>query len=166
VTIPAATPTFNFKLATYQVGRLAADLGDKMVADYDQRKAKFTRQNDYSRYLTGLLLYEVYPALAGEDDVPNSGLIHSRHPAAVAGRPFMSGLDEQLKNLGRAAGELLTAGGGQVKEARDDLNGRVVELKTFLEKNRPGPAESELYPGGPKIAINPTQVAGAPPRGK
>jgi hypothetical protein len=166
LTIPASIPTYNFKLATYQTGRLAADIGDKILADYGQRKDKFTRQNDQSRYLTGLLLYQVYPALAGEDDVPNSGLLHSRHPAALASRPFMSGLDEQLKNLGRAAGDLLTAGGGQVKEASADLEARVVELKSFLEKNRPGPAETELYPGGPKIAINPTQVAGAPPRGK
>lgn len=166
LTIPAANPSFNFKLATYQTGRLAAEIGDRILADYNQRKDKFTRQNDHARYLTGLLLYEIYPALAGEDDVPNSGLLHSRHPAALAARPFMTGLEEQLKNLGRAAGDLLTAGGGQVKQASADLEARVVELKSFLEKNRPGPGETELYPGGPKIAINPTQVAGAPPRGK
>ena len=166
VTIPAANPTFNFKLATYQIGRLAAEIGDRILADYGQRKDKFVRQNDAARYLTGLLLYQVYPALAGEEDIPNSGLLRSRHPAALAARPIMSGLEEQLKNLGRAAGDLLTAGGGQVKEASANLEARVVELKSFLEKNRPGPGETELYPGGPKIPINPPQVAGAPPRGK
>lgn len=163
VTMPA-NANYNFPLEAYQVGRLAADIGDKIVADYDRRKAKFPRENDHSRYLTGLLIYQVYAALGGLDDVPNSGRLNSRHPGALSARALLSGLDEQLKNVGRAANELLTAGGGQVQSARDDLAARIVELKSFLDKNRP--TNIELYPGGPKLPINPQQVAGAPARAK
>ena len=165
MTMPA-NASYNFPLEAYQVGRLAADIGDKIVADCTQRGPSFSKAggNDYARYLTGLLLYEVYPALAGVDDVANSGRINSRHPAALAARAVLSGLDEQLKNVGRAANELLTAGGGQVQEARNDLAARIVELKSFLDKNRP--TSVELFPGGPKLPINPQQVAGASARAK
>lgn len=159
LTIPATSASYNIPLEAYEIGRLAADLGDRIVADYDQRGAKFTKQTDYARYVTGLLIYQVYPGLGGLDEVPNSGLLNSRHPAALAARPLLTGLDDQIKKLGRSANELLTAGGGQVKGARDDLAARVVELKSFLDKNRP--ANAELFPGGPKLPVNPQQVPGA-----
>jgi hypothetical protein len=171
LTIPAAAANYSMKLAAYGLGRLAADLGDRMVAEYDLRKEKFTKagQSDYTRYLAGMLLYQVYPALAGEDGVANSGMLNSKHPAAGPARPFMMGLDEQLKALGRAANELLTAGGGQVQEARDNLAARVTDLKSFLDKNRPAANETELFAGGPKIQLppvtpTPTQVPRAAPR--
>jgi hypothetical protein len=160
ITVPGGQP-YNYKLVAYQIGRLAADIGDRMVADYDQRAAKFTKagQSDYARHLTGLLLYQVYPAVAGEDAVPNSGLLHAMHPASTAARPFTTGLEDQIKKLGRATNELLTAGGGQVKQARDDLAAQVVELKSFLDKNRPAPNETELFSGGPKIQLKSAPVA-------
>jgi hypothetical protein len=165
LTMPA-NANYNFPLEAYQVGRVAADIGDKIVADCDHRGPSFSKAggNDSARYLTGLLIYQVYPALAGVDDVPNSGRLNSRHPAALASRTLLAGLEEQIRNVGKAANELLAAGGGQVKEARNDLAARVTELKSFLDKNRP--ANIELFPGGPKFPLTPQQVAGAPARGK
>ncbi len=88
LTVPGGQP-YNYKLAAYQVGRLAVDIGDRIVADYDQRAAKFAKsgQSDYARHLTGLLLYQVYPAVAGEDDVANSGLL--RGAPVRDGRPAL-----------------------------------------------------------------------------
>jgi hypothetical protein len=168
LTVPAAAANYNMKLSVYQLGRLAADLGDRMVAEYDMRKDKFSKagQSDYARYLAGLLLYQVYPALAGEDGVSNSGMLNSKHPAAGPARPFMMGLDDQLKALGKAANELLTAGGGQMQESRDNLAARVTDLKSFLDKNRPAANETELFTGGPKVQLSPSQVPSAAPRGR
>jgi hypothetical protein len=165
LTVPGAQP-YNFKLATYQIGRLAADLGDRMLADYAQRgEKKFSRQSDYTRHLTGLLLYQLYPALAGEDNVANSGLSHAAHPGATASRAFAAGLEDQLKKFGRAANDLLTAGGGQVQQARNDLAAQVAELKAFLDKNRPAANEWELFPGGPKLAAPVGRAPAAPAGG-
>jgi hypothetical protein len=86
------------------------------------------------------------------------------HPAAAAARPFTTSLEDQIKKLGRAANELLAAGGGQVKQARDDFAAQVVEFKSFLDKNRPAPNETELFPGGPKLPLKPAPVASAPRR--
>ncbi len=157
---------FDYKLVAYQVGRFAAEIGDKIVSDYDQKKVKFTKtgQSDYARHLTGLLLYQVYPAVAGEDEVPQSGLLRVMHPAAAAARPFTTRLEDEIKKLGRAANELLTAGGGQVQKARDDLAAQVVEFKAFLDKNRPAPNETELFSGGPKVQVKPASVPGVPAR--
>jgi hypothetical protein len=158
--IPAGTAKFSFNLASYQLGLLAADLGDKIIAEYDQHKADFAKKGDRARYLTALLLYQVYPALAGDEEVPGSGILKSSHPAAVAAKPFLTGLEAQIKDVAKAALEFINSGGAQQKKARDELGKQVGELRSFLDKNKP--ADTELFPGAPKIAPKPAQVAGAP----
>jgi hypothetical protein len=158
--IPSGTPKFSFNLAAYQLGLLAADHGDKIIAEYDQNKVNFAKKSDRARYLTALLLYQVYPALAGDDEVPGSGLLKSSHPAAIAAKPFLTALEAQIKDVAKAALEFINSGGAQQKKARDELAKQVGELRSFLEKNKP--AETELFPGAPKLAPKPAQVAGAP----
>jgi hypothetical protein len=158
--VPPAAAKFNFNLEAYQIGLLAADVGDKIVAEYDLHKTNFAKQSDRARYLSGLLIYQVYPSLAGDEEVPGSGLIKSTHPAAVAAKPFLTGLEAQMKDVAKAALEFINSGGAQQKKARDELAKQAGELRAFLGKNRPG--ETDLFPGAPKIALNPPQVAGAP----
>jgi hypothetical protein len=151
--VPPALNKFNYTLEAYQLGSLAAELGDKIVAEYDQHKADFAKKSDRARYLTALLLYQVYPALAGEEEIPGSGLLKSSHPAALAAKPFFTGLDAQLKDVGRSALELVNSGGAQQKKARDELAKQVSELRSFLKTNQP--SDADLFPGAPKIALNP-----------
>jgi hypothetical protein len=158
--VPANTK-FNYALESYQVGQIAAELGDKIGKEYDLHSKNFVKQSDRARFLAALLMYQVYPALSGDDDLRGSGLLKSGHPAAVAARPFMTGLDGQLREVSQAALELLNAGGNQQKKTRDELGKQVNELKSYLDKNRP--TDANLFPGGPKIPLNPAQVTVVPP---
>jgi hypothetical protein len=157
IPIPQGNARFNYSLETYHIGRLAAEIGEKIVNEYDTHPKDFLKRSDQARSLTGLLLYQVYPAIAGDDEIKDSGLMKVR----LLGDPqlrLMKGLDEQLKGVGRSAMEMLKAGGGDVKARRDDLAAKVGELNAFLAKNRP--SDVELIPGGPKYPIAPPQVAG------
>ncbi len=158
IPIPASTARYNYAIELYQIGRLAADLGEKIVAEAEQHEEKFPQEKDSAQYLAGLFLYQVYPALAGDDDVRNSGLLKA--PNLGNAQAFAKGLDDQLKGLGRACIDLLNSGGAGVKAQRAALSGKVAELNSFLEKNRP--TDVDLYPGGPKFPVAPPQVAGVP----
>jgi hypothetical protein len=159
IPIPSGTARFNYALETYHMGRLAAEIGDKIVHEYELHPKDFLKRSDYARSLTGLLLYQVYPAIAGDDEIKDSGLMKVRSLPEPQMR-LLRGLDEQLKSVSSAAVELLKAGGGEVESRSKVLGARVAELNAFLDKNRP--SEVELIPGGPKFPIAPPQVAGVP----
>ena len=164
IVVPDSVAKFNFKLEAYFVGRLAAEIGDRIGAEFDTHESTFAKESDSARYLTGLLLYPVYSALGGDENLRDSGFLRMRHPALTPVMPFIRGLDEQIKNVSQAAMDLINAGGAQTKERRGVLATRVSELKAFLEKNRPD--DSALTPDGPKFALPTAQVAGANPRSK
>ena len=152
---------YNFALAGYEVGDLAATLGSEIVAEYDEHAQNFEDNNVQATSLTALLLFQIVPAVAGEESVPESGLLRSPHPNAGPAKSFLTRTDEKIKALTREAYELLRAGGVNQKGKRDDLNAKVVDLRTFLTQNKP--KERQLVPGGPNLPVNDAQVAAGRP---
>ena len=68
---------YNYSLIAHYVGLLAADLGDKI--------AEVASENpEQAQYWTGLLLYQVYPALTGQPGVRDSGLLNFPNVGAHA----------------------------------------------------------------------------------
>ena len=158
--VPTAVSPYNFALVGHEVGELAVDLGSRIVQEYDEDPANFDKSKDLSAHLTGLLLFQVYPSLIGEEGVNDSGLLRSPHPTAAAAKPFLAKVDEKVKAVSRQAYELLRAGGAGNKAARNDLDGKLADLKSLLSQTMP--KERHLTPGGPEFLPNPAQqVAGA-----
>ena len=146
---PSQNSSYNFSLAGYEIGELAATLGTKVVAEYDEHPDTFDRDKDRATSLTSLLLFQVIPAIGGEDDISDSGLLRSTHPAAAAAKSFLTKLDEKIRDLSREAYELLRAGGVNQKSKRNDLEVKVKELRTFLDQNKP--KDRHLVGGGPEL---------------
>ncbi len=157
LTIPGSQP-YNYKLAAYQVGRLATEIGDRIVADYDQRKAKFTKagQSDYARHLTGLLLYQVYPAVAGEDNVQNSGLL--LRDASGSGRgPTVHDRARRSDQEARPGGQRIAhvrRRAGQADARRARRPGRRVQEVPRQESTRPR-ARRSSSPAARKFSSSP-----------
>ena len=161
IPVPSSQASFNFPLVAYKIGRLALEIGEKIGEEYDLLEKDFTKRSDYARFLTGLLLYQVDPALSGESEIQGAGLLKMRHNALGPVQPFLKGLDEELKGLSRESIALLRAGGNETKGVRKEIAARVASLSSYLDKNRP--ADAPLYPGGPKFPLAPAaQVAGGP----
>ena len=150
----------NYALVTYHAGKLVAEIGDKIGEEFDQADGKFDKRKGMATYMTGLLLYQMIPAFDGLPNVRNSGLINNGHPSAIANKPFAQATEAQLRNVSKAALELIRSGGAAQSNARKALAARVTELDAFLEKNKP--TDVELIPGGVKFPIGPAQVAGGP----
>jgi hypothetical protein len=158
--IPSGLSPFNFALIGHEIGELTADIGDQIVKDFDNDPANFDREKDLAQHLTGLLLFQVYPALIGQEGVRDSGLLHMPHPNAGTARPFLAKIDDKVKAVTRECYELLRAGGAGNKAKRNDLDGKLADLKGFLVQSLP--KDRHLVPGGPEF--NPAaaeQVAGA-----
>ena len=150
----------NYALVTYHVGKLVAEIGDKIGEEFDQADGRFDKRKGPATYMTGLLLYQLLPAFDGLPNVRSSGLINNSHPSAVANKPFAQGVETQLREVSKAALELIRSGGAAQAAARKALAARVTELNSFLQKNKP--TDVELIPGGVKFPIGPAQVAGGP----
>ena len=158
--VPPAIVPYNFPMIGQEIGQLTAEIGQKIIQDFDSDPANFDREKDLAAHLTALLLFQAYPALVGEDGVRDSGLLHSPHKNAIEAKPFLLKLDDKVKTVCRAAYELLRAGGAGNKAARNDLEAKIVDLKSFLGQTNL--KDRHLVPGGPEIAPNPNaQVAGA-----
>jgi hypothetical protein len=158
-----AVAPYNYTLIGHEIGNLAAELGKQIVEEYDRAPANFDKEKDQAAHLTSLLLFQVYPAIIGEEGVRDSGLNHSPHPNAGAAGPFLKKLDDKVKAVTRGAYELLRAGGVGNLARRNELDVKVTDLKSFLAQNLP--KDRHLVPGGPEFELNPAQqVAGAPGR--
>ena len=158
--VPGSVSPYNFTLIGHEIGELAADLGKQIVEEYDDNPANFDKEKDQAAHLTALLLFQVYPALVGEEGVRDSGLLHSPHPDAAAAKPFLTKLDDKVKAVSRGAYELLRAGGVGNLARRNELDVKVTDLKSFLAQNMP--KDRHLVPGGPEFApAAAQQVAGA-----
>ena len=145
----------NYPLVTTHVGLLAAEIGDRIVSEYDTLTTQFEKNKGPATYLTGLLIYQIEPAFTGLPSVRNSGLINQAHPSAVANKPFAQSVEGLVRNVGKAAVELTRAGGTAQKAARDTLQARIGELRAFLELPKNKPTDLDLTPGGTKFPLTP-----------
>lgn len=149
---PQVTP-YNYALAGNEIGELAVTLGSMLVADYDSKAANFDRDKDEAASLTSLLMFQVIPGLAGEEGIPDSGLLRANHPDAVAVKSYLTSLYEKTRAIAREAYELLREPAVKQKDRRDQLNAKVTELRTFIDANKP--KDRRLVPGGPLFAGQP-----------
>jgi hypothetical protein len=152
--VTSAINKFNFSLVAHNVGELAAAFGEKAHDAFDENPG-------LSEHWTGLLLYQLLPALEGTDGARESGLLHAAsHPNYGPSQNLIKQLHELMKPVAKASVDLLRSSKGQVKNKKKELSERVASLRLFLEKN--APAENRLVPGGPQFPIDNQQVAEAP----
>ncbi|MEJ7640243.1 MAG: hypothetical protein WKF75_20320, partial [Singulisphaera sp.] len=136
----------------HSIGLLAADLGDKIAAVISDNP-------DQAQSWTGLLLYQVYPALSGQPGVRDSGLLHV--PNVGSHGPFIKQVNDRVQEVCVASVNLMRAAGGLIPQRRKDLSNRVDTLRELLGKT--APADRHLLPGGPEFPLTNNRVAGAPP---
>ena len=151
VQVNSAVSKYNYPLVTYHIGRLTADLADKV--------AKTRTSNPYlAERWTGLLVGPVFQAFNGLEGVRETGLLHVPNAG-----PSQSGI-KQMADLesavAKAAVELVRATPGQLKDAFPALASRTSALKAYLDKNPP--KDFHLVPGGPEYRPGDGQVATAP----
>lgn len=130
--IDSALNKFNFALVAYNIGEVAAELGDKVDDVFEA--------NSYqSRYYTSFLLHQIYPALIGDPKIRDSGIL--KVPGNLSGhaqaKPFLQQVDNQVKPVVTSAVEMLNAPRGKQKELQKELGERVAALRAFLGKNPP-----------------------------
>ncbi len=158
--VPGNVAPYNYTLIGHEIGHLTAELGKQIVEEYDDNPADFDKEKDQAAYLTSLLLFQIYPAIIGEDGVRDSGLLHAPGLDA-SGRSFITKLDDKVKAVSRGAYELLRAGGVGNLARRNEMDVKITDLKAVLAQNPP--KDRHLVPGGPEFAPNAAQqVAGAP----
>jgi hypothetical protein len=151
---------YNYNLIGYELGRVAVELGEEIVQEFDDNPNDFERESAQAYHLASLLLFQVYPALIGEEGVRDSGLLRAPHPSLGASKPFLSKLDDLIKAVAKEAHDMLKAGGTSVKDKRNDLDAKVADLKRFLGSTLP--KDRHLVPGGPEFAPgDEAKVAGA-----
>jgi hypothetical protein len=143
---------YNFELLGFQVGRLTVDIGQLIVEEYDDNGANFEKNKDRANQLTSLLVFQVFPALTGQEGIAESGITKSAHPSLAAAKPSLTKLEAKVKDVTRGAYELLRAGGVAQKERRDELDGKIADLKSFL--GQATPKDRHLVPNGPEFAAN------------
>ena len=161
---------YNFSLIGYHLGQAAVDIGGRIVAvDADKNYGR-------AHHYTALLL-QLLEAFRGDPAVPGSGLLNLGHPGAASARPFLQQVEQNVRDIAKAAVELSRAPRDRTppKDAakaknfrnpraafRAELAKQVNELKVFLGKN--SPSDRSFVPGGPEFP-GPAQVAaGGKPR--
>ncbi|WZO96320.1 hypothetical protein EP7_003311 [Isosphaeraceae bacterium EP7] len=127
---------YNTNLAAYAIGRAAADLGDQIVETHSSEGSQKAQQ------LTSMLLYQVYPALAGDPAVQGSGA----SKAQGADKAVVDQIVNQVKAVAAAAVRLSQAAGTTIEARKKDLSARVADLKATLDKNTP--KDRRLVAGG------------------
>lgn len=159
--VPSSVSPYNFQLVGQKIGELAFDLGRRIVDDFDDNPKNFDKQKDAAAQLTSLLIFQVCPSLIGVERINDSGLLRSNHKNALDARPFLSKLDDKIKAVSRQAYELVRSAGVGNKAARDQLDAKLLDLKSLLAGT--SPKDRRLVPGGPEFQAGPAeQVAGAP----
>ncbi|WP_435016280.1 hypothetical protein TA3x_003844 [Tundrisphaera sp. TA3] len=160
MTVPTTVRGYNFALLGDAIGRLAADLGDRIVAEYDRNADDFTNRSDEAALLTGFLLFQTFGAIGGEPGVKEAGLPQMTHPDARAQSSYFKELSDRIQAEAKQAVDLLRSGGADQKGQRDKLAERVKELREFLA-TKPPKDRRLVPPDGPEFPAPPAQVAGA-----
>jgi HEAT repeat protein len=149
---PAITK-YNFPLIAYSIGEVAADLGEKVVANYGDNPVR-------SSHLAGLLLYQIYPALFGwqagtgqAGGARESGLLNvpANHPNIGPSREYLKQVADAVKAVSKASADLLNGTKNQAEKNQKELNDKVAALRAVLQKTPP--PERRLVPGGPVFPV-------------
>jgi hypothetical protein len=159
---PGQIVPYNFELLGYKIAGLAADLGGLIVDEYDDNSSNFDKHKDRASQLTCLLVFQVVPALNGMEGITETGLLRSTHKSLESAKEYLKKVDAKVKDVTRESYELIRAGGVAQKSKRDDLDGKLTELKGFLAQA--APKDRRLMPNGPEFAANAARVVGAPGR--
>jgi hypothetical protein len=156
---PAQIVPYNFELLGYKIAELSADLGGRIVDQYDENSSNFEKHKDRASQLTCLLVFQVVPALDGMDGITETGLLRSTHKSLDAAKDYLKKVDAKVKDVTRESYELIRAGGVAQKSKRDDLEGKLTDLKGFLTQS--APKDRHLMPNGPEFAAGAARVVGA-----
>lgn len=152
IRINSAASGYNFGLVGYNIGKLAAELGDKISSEFSSNPVM-------SEYLAGLLVGPIFQAFNGVDDARESGLLKvpSSHPAIGASKESLRQIADLESGVARAAAELIRSSAGLQKDKLKELGDRLAALKAYLEKN--SPADYHLVPGGEEFKVQAPAVA-------
>ncbi len=145
---PRAAPKFNYAMVAYRIGALAAE-----TAQAASTSAKANPER--TKAMTALLLYQLYPALAGEPGVRDSGLVYAS--ASSKDAAFVKQVRDGVQALASGSVELTRSAGGMVARTQKDLAEQIASLKAVLEKNRP--TDWHLIPGGAEYPLADVKAA-------
>jgi hypothetical protein len=156
---PSQISPYNFELLGYKIAEVAADIGQLVVDEFDVHGADFEKRKDRANQLTSLLIFQVFPALIGVEGITETGILRSTHPSLASAKEYLKKVESKVKDVTREAYELIRAGGVAQKARRDDLDGKLTDLKGFLAQSTL--KDRHLLPDGPEFAVNAARVAGA-----
>ncbi|WP_435010538.1 HEAT repeat domain-containing protein [Tundrisphaera lichenicola] len=156
---PPQISPMNFELLGQEIGELAVNLGQRIVNQFDTNADNFDRSKDRAGQLTSLLIFQVFPALSGQEGISDSGILRSTHPGLASAKGFLTQVENNIKEVARESYELIRAGGVAQKTKRDDLEAKVASLKSQI--SQANPKTRRLIPDGPEFPPHTAQVAGA-----
>ena len=146
---PRVAPKFNYAMITYRIGALAAEVAEAASASM---KANPER----AKVMAGLLLYQIYPAFAGEPGLRDSGLAVTS--AGSKDAAFVKQVKDSVQALAAGSVELTRSAGGMITRGRKDMADQIKSLKALLAKGRP--ADWHVIPGGADFPLADAKAAG------
>jgi hypothetical protein len=151
--VPAGIGKYNFPLIAYNLGDVAASLGERIHGVYPENL-------NQAESWAGLLMSQVHQAFEGVANARDSGLLKATHPNANASRAFIKQVYDKTKPVAAASVKLVREPKGASQQNLQDLESKVKELKAWLDKNHP--TDASLAPGGPPLPLKPAAVVNAP----
>lgn len=157
--VPPGYPQVNYSLIAYHLGKLAAELGDgvlaaqEVVTDEDGGEETVPQQLRIN-YLTALMVYQVYYALIGDPTVRDSGILGGARTLGEHDQ-YVRRMQEAIRRLATGCVEYSRAVGGRIGPARDEVVAALEALRTLLQQSPP--ASDLVVP-----AAEPLQIAEAP----
>lgn len=142
--VQAGIAEYNYSMIAHSIGELAATLGGRIREIYPKNATQ-------AEALSALLMSQVFQAFAGVPKARDSGLLNATHPNANKAKPFMKQVSDKTKPVTAAALKLVREPSGRSPQNLKDLDGKVAELKAWLDQNRP--ANAWLVPKGPVFPL-------------
>lgn len=146
--VPPSYPQLNYSLAAYQIGRLALEIGERIVELSDPREAA-AYNPERVKYLTALIVSPVFSSLDGAAELRGSGLRNSR--ALGPHQQYVTRVHQLIRQLAAASVELTRSIGAQRIASRDRVMASLNELRNYLDQNRP--QDGTFIPGGREFAL-------------
>jgi hypothetical protein len=156
VRVNPAVSKYNVALVVYNIGRLAAELGEKVNSCYPEKLGPNSPPNQVmAERWAALLVGPIFQAFNGVDGVRESGLLHA--PNLGSSASTVKQIADLVSGVSRAAVELIRGAPGQNQGHKDALSSRVAALKAHLSKNPP--KDFHLVPDGPEFRLDEGQEA-------